>query len=112
VSLVIGAVFASGILATGPVPGALYDYAPVTDDMLDRVRRLEAICADHDVALSAAALHFPLAHPAVASVLLGAGTLRSLSQCIAGMQARMPRALWDELLSQGLIEAGERMDFT
>lgn len=112
VSLVIGAVFASGILATGPVPGALYDYAPATDDMLERVRRLEAICADHDVALSAAALHFPLVHPAVASVLLGAGTLRSLTQCIAGMQARMPGSLWEELLREGLIEAGERMDFT
>jgi len=105
VSLVIGAVFASGILATGPVEGARYDYAPADAAMLDRVRRLEAICARHGVPLSAAALQFPLAHPAVATVLLGAGSLRSLGQCIAGLEADIPQALWDELAQEGMIGA-------
>jgi len=106
VSLVIGGVFASGILATGPVPGALYDYAPASDEAIEHVRRLQEVCERHDTSLSAAALQFPLMHPAVATVLLGAGTLRSLEQCIAGLSAEIPEALWDELREAGLIEAG------
>lgn len=104
VSLVIGGVFASGILATGPVSGARYDYAPATPDVMERVRRLEGICSSHCVALRAAALQFPLAHPAVATVLIGAGTLRSLRSCIAEMEAEIPAALWTDLAEAGLID--------
>ncbi len=111
VSLVIGGVFSSGILATGPVPDARYDYAPASGDVLERVRRLEAICARHGVPLSAAALQFPLAHPAVATVLLGAGMVRSLQQCAAGFACAIPRALWDELCHEGFIDTLDDLDF-
>ncbi|MCB2078850.1 MAG: aldo/keto reductase [Novosphingobium sp.] len=106
VSLAIGGVFASGILATGAVPGARYDYAPADPDILDRVRKLEYIAASHGVMLSAAALQFPLAHPAVATVLLGAGRLSSLEQGIGGIEAHVSPAFWRDLCEQGLVDPG------
>lgn len=101
VALVIGGVFASGILATGAVPDARYDYAPAPPEVLDRVRAMEAVCQRHGISLAAAALQFPLAHPAVASVLIGAGTLRSLEAGIAGIETEIPPAFWDELENAG-----------
>ena len=69
VSVVIGGGFNSGILATGAVPGAKYNYAPAPKPIMDRVRAIEAVCTTHDVPLPAAALQFVLAHPAVPSFL-------------------------------------------
>src|SRR5207245_1784391 len=63
IGFVIGAVFSSGILATGAIPTAHYNYAPAPPEILERVRRIEAACARHGVPLAAAALQFPLAHP-------------------------------------------------
>jgi D-threo-aldose 1-dehydrogenase len=97
VSLVIGGIFASGILATGAIAGARYDYAPAPPDILERVRRLDQLCRDHATSLSAAALQFPLAHPVVASVLLGAGSVKSLQQCLAGLAAPVSDRLWQAL---------------
>ncbi len=68
-SIVVGGVFNSGILATGAVPGARYNYAEAPPQVLERVHRLEAVCETHGVPLSAAALQFPFVHPAVVSVL-------------------------------------------
>ena len=72
VGLVIGGVFNSGITATGAVPGAYYNYAPATPEIMHRVSRIEAVCRRHGVPLPAAALQFPLGHPAVAAVIPGA----------------------------------------
>jgi len=72
VGFVIGAPFASGILATGAVPGARYRYADSTSEILAKVGRIEAVCTSHRVPLPAAALQFPLGHPSVAAVIPGA----------------------------------------
>jgi D-threo-aldose 1-dehydrogenase len=100
VSLVIGGVFASGILATGPTPGARYDYGSASPQVLEAVRRLTRLCAAHSATLSAAALQFPFTHPAVASVLLGAGSIASLEQCLAGLEAPISNRLWDALRAE------------
>src|SRR3954447_4455527 len=71
-SFIIGAPFQSGILATGPRPGAHYNYAPAPQDVLDKVGRIQAVCERHGVPLASAALQFPLGHPQVASVIPGA----------------------------------------
>ncbi len=97
VSVVAGSVFNSGILATGPVPGAHYNYGEASKQVLETVRRMEATCRDHDVELATAALHFPLTHPAVVSVLLGVGTTTSLARNMASLQAEVPDVLWREL---------------
>lgn len=102
-SLLIGGVFNSGILATGPIAGARYNYGAAPPEILDRVRRLQAVCADHGVALPAAALQFPAAHPCVATVLLGVADRESLERNLAGLAAPIPPALWDALMEAGLL---------
>ncbi len=97
VSVVVGSVFNSGILATGAVAGARYNYDTAPAAVMESVRQIEATCAAHDTELASAALQFPLSHPAVASVLLGVGTLNSLRRSVAGFEAEIPRELWQEL---------------
>jgi len=79
-SLIIGGVFNSGILATGPVPGAHFDYAPATRDILDRVEAMEKIAAEGGYPLAAAAFQFPLHEPVVASVLTGTANPANLTR--------------------------------
>ena len=80
ISLVIGGVFNSGILATGPVPGANFDYGPASDDILGRVRAMQKIAEANSIPLSAAAMHFPLREPVVANVLIGTAKASSLTR--------------------------------
>jgi D-threo-aldose 1-dehydrogenase len=70
-----------------------------------KVARIERVCAAHGVALSTAALHFALGHPAVASVVLGAETPQEVERNVAGMSAAVPAALWDDLRGERLLEA-------
>lgn len=74
IGIVVGAPYASGILATGPVKEAKYRYASASPEVLDKVSRIQAVCERHGVPLKAAALQFPLAHPIVACVIPGALT--------------------------------------
>lgn len=102
--LVIGGVFNSGILATGPVPGAYFDYAPASEEVLARVRSMEAICQDHGIPLAAAALQFPNRHPFVASTLIGTAKSKTLSRNLEQFQTPIPDALWSDLEGAGLFE--------
>ena len=103
VGFVIGAVFSSGILATGAMPGAHYNYAPASPEILERVRRVEAVCARHDVPLAAAALQFPLGHPSVASVIPGASRPGQVKRNVMALQHPIPSALWAELKAESLL---------
>jgi D-threo-aldose 1-dehydrogenase len=103
VGFVIGAAFQSGILATGPVEGAHYDYVPASEEQLQRVRRLEEVCSRHGVPLAAAALQFPLGHPAVASVIPGAARADHVDRNVAAFRHPIPASLWDELSTTGLL---------
>ncbi|WP_421580397.1 aldo/keto reductase [Shinella sp. M31] len=82
-SLVVGGVFNSGILATGPVEGAHFDYMPATADIAGKVGAMMEIAKSHGVPLAAPALQFPLEHPAVASVLIGTAKPESLHRNMA-----------------------------
>jgi D-threo-aldose 1-dehydrogenase len=106
VSIICGGPFNSGILAAGSRAGARahYDYAPPPPAVLERVRQLEAVCAEHGVPLQAAALQFPLAHPAVATVVAGC-----VNDAEAGNIAKMfaqpiPAAFWRALRERGLVD--------
>lgn len=103
VGFVIGAVFASGILAKGAVPGARYAYAEPSAAVLDKTRRIEEVCRRHGVPLSAAALQFPLGHPAVASVIPGASSLAQQQRTVDDFQHPIPGDLWAELKQLGLL---------
>lgn len=103
VSVVIGAPFASGILATGSGAGATYAYAAAPLDVQERVRGIETVCRDHNVSLPAAALQFPLAHPAVVSIIPGAARACEIKANVASMQTKIPISFWSDLKSRGLI---------
>jgi D-threo-aldose 1-dehydrogenase len=96
VAVVVGGVFNSGVLAD-PSPVRTYDYGPVPVDVLARALRLQEVCARHGTALAAAALQFPLRHPAVVSVLAGARTPEEASANAALLETRLPDALWAEI---------------
>lgn len=89
-SLVLGGVFNSGILATGPVEGATYDYAPASEDIRDRVSALQQTAETLGMTLAAAALLFGRDHPAAASVLLGTAKEKSLLRNLAVLAQAKP----------------------
>ncbi len=103
IGLVIGAPYQSGILATGPRPGANADYAPPSEALNARVGRIQAICESHGVPLAAAALQFPLGHPSVAAVIPGARSAAQVERNIEVFRQPIPSALWAELTHEGLL---------
>lgn len=103
IGIVLGAPYNSGILATGPKPGACFNYDAAPREVLERAARLEAACARHGVRLIEAALHFPLLHPAVVSVIPGGQSVAEVESNLAILDAVMPPALWAELKADGLI---------
>ena len=105
VSVVIGAPYASGILARGPGPGAIYRYAPAKPEVISKVERILAVCRRHDVPLTAAALQFPFGHPSVVSVIPGPVSEAEVRQNLASMRRDIPDVLWADLKAEGLIRA-------
>lgn len=104
VSVIAAGVFNSGLLATDePAADATYDYAPPPAEILDRVRRIAAVCARHGVTLPQAALAFPQGHPAVASVLVGARSAQEVTTNALNSAAHVPAALWPDLVAEGLL---------
>lgn len=102
-AVVVGGGFNSGILATGAVDGAKYNYAPAPADIMDRVRKIEAVCADHNVPLAAAALQFVVAHPAIPSFIAGTRTVEQLEKNLEWFSRPIPADFWAELKSKGLL---------
>jgi len=104
IGVILGGVYNSGILATGAVKGARYNYREAPPEVLDKVSRIEAICRAHNVMLADAALHFALAHPAVSSVVLGAETPDEVSRNVSSLTRSIPSALWSDLKAEGLLD--------
>jgi D-threo-aldose 1-dehydrogenase len=102
VSVMLGGVFNSGILAD-PHAAATFDYGAVPDEILSRAQRMELICREHGVHLRAAALQFPAGHPAVVSVLLGARSPEEVRVAVADAATPLPAELWRDLKSAGLL---------
>ncbi|MBB4065642.1 aldo/keto reductase [Gellertiella hungarica] len=103
VGIILGGPFNSGILATGAIEGAKYNYGPAPADILDRVRRIEAVCAAHRVALIAAAMQFVYAHPCVRTVIPGMINAAETAANARLLSAEIPPGLWADLKSEGLI---------
>ena len=106
VAVFAGGAFNSGVLAD-PRDDATFDYMPAAPSVLERARAIAAVCARHDVPLTAAALQFPLGHPAVASVLVGARAPEEVEAAARDIARPVPGALWDELRAEGLL-AGDQ----
>jgi D-threo-aldose 1-dehydrogenase len=103
VGIILGGPYNSGILATGAVPGAKYNYTDAPEEILDRVRNIEAVCAEHDTPLIAAALQFVLGHPSVKTVVPGAVSAAEVQANVALLNRDIPASLWSDLRSEGLI---------
>ena len=105
VGVVAAGVFNSGILATGTRGGEApyYDYQPALPEIVARVRRIEDICARHDVPLAAAALQFVVAHPAVLSCVVGTASPARVHDTSRLVTSSIPPALWADLRDEGLI---------
>lgn len=102
VSVIAAGVFNSGLLAD-PRPGATYDYGRASSDLVERALAISAVCDSHGVPLRAAAIQFPLTHPAVTCVLVGARSPAEVSDAVAMASHSIPSALWDDLRASGVL---------
>ena len=105
IGIALGGPFNSGILATGPKPGAFYNYDPAPPAILARVEQIERVCEAHGVRLREAALQFPLHHQSVMSVIPGAQSAAQVQENARMMNVAIPSALWADLKTEGLLRA-------
>jgi len=105
ISVIVGGPFNSGLLARLGQPSATYNYGAVPSEIAKRAAALHAVCAKHGVPLPAAALQFPLAHPAVAAIIPGARNAAEVASHWQWARLKIPAALWDDLRKQGLVRA-------
>lgn len=104
-------VIAVGVLATGllstlkPQPTATYDYRPAATSVLHRAQQIARVCEGHGVELPAAAMAFPLLHPAVAGIAVGMRSAREVDENLDRFAVDIPSALWSDLVAEGLIPA-------
>lgn len=106
ISIFAGGVYNSGILATGATKDAKYQYDTAPPAIVEKVRRIQAVCDRYNVPLNAAAVQFVRAHPAVASIVLGADSPEQILENRNTLDVLIPAAFWSDLKSEGLIEAG------
>ena len=99
-AIVIGGPFNSGVLAGN----GKFNYADAPADVLARVQALGEVCREFDVPLQAAALQFPMGHPAVVSCIPGAQSVAQLQQNAAWFDMAIPPGLWQELKRRGLLD--------
>ncbi len=104
VSVVIGAPFASGILARDAEPGSTYGYRQAKPEVVERAQRIRAVCQRHDVPLGAAALQFLFGHPSVVSVIPGPVSPAEVAKNLEWMRHGIPGDLWSELRAEDLID--------
>ena len=100
--VMVGGVYNSGVLAN-PTPESTYNYVPVTPEILSKVKQIQALLLDFDISLTAAAIQFPLRHPAVTCVLTGSRSVTELNANIKDFDQTIPDATWKALEDAGLI---------
>ena len=102
-AIMLAGVFNSGILATGAIPHAKFDYADASPDILAKVRRIEGVCLAHGATIRQAAIQFAGAHPAVFAVMLGAVKPEEVAANVRDAEAPIAGALWSDLKASGLL---------
>lgn len=104
IGIVLGGVYNSGILASGAVKGAMYNYDPAPRHIMQRVSAIEVICKKHKMKLAEAALHFPSTHPCVLSIIPGASSPQQVAFNTKTIAKKIPKALWSDLKAAGLMD--------
>ena len=102
VAIIAAGVFNSGILGD-PKPGTHYNYQEAPPELVKRAQRLRAVCERHGIPLRAAAIQFPLGHPAVQTVVVGCRSIEQLKDCVRMFEIEIPPALWEELKFEHLL---------
>lgn len=105
VSIFLGGIYNSGILVTGPVPGAKYNYEDAPAEILAKVERIKNVTDRHGVPLHVAAQHFARAHPAVSSLIIGSANAAEADDNRASWDMETPASMWQELYNAGLLAA-------
>lgn len=105
ISILLGGVFASGILATGSRGKAMFGYIPADATVRQRVQSIETLCARHGVSLPAVAMQFALAHPIVTTLVLGCVSAGQVIQNMAALREHIPAAFWEELIASGAVDS-------
>jgi D-threo-aldose 1-dehydrogenase len=103
ISVIIGGPYNSGILASGARSGATYNYLDASPAVMETVAAIETVCDRHNVPLQAAALQFPMAHPAVTAIIPGARSAAEVTQNVGLMSLPIPDGFWDELQHLNLL---------
>jgi D-threo-aldose 1-dehydrogenase len=101
-AVIAAGVYNSGLLAD-PRPGATYDYAEAPTDLVERALAIQSVCERHGVPLKAAAIQFPVAHAAVACVLIGARSPAEIEENARMFELPLPPKLWADLKTEGLL---------
>ncbi|MDT7723893.1 MAG: D-threo-aldose 1-dehydrogenase [Actinomycetota bacterium] len=104
VSVMAAGVFNGGILATA-TPGTKYDYSDAPAELIAKAERIAEVCARHGVEMPEAALALPAAHPAVATVVVGAHNAEQVVTNVARARTKVPAALWADLIAEGLLRS-------
>jgi D-threo-aldose 1-dehydrogenase len=104
IAIIAGGVYNSGILAD-PKPGAHYNYQKAPAELLERAQRIRDVCSRHGVPLKAAAVQFPIGHPAVACVIVGCRSADQLRESLEMFEFKIPDDLWRELKAEHLLPA-------
>jgi len=104
VSVILGGPYNSGILTGGVKAGATHDYVAAPAALIEKAQKIEAVCTRHGVALGAAAMQFPLFHPAFCAVIPGALSTAEVEQNVAHMSVKIPVELWSELKREKLLD--------
>jgi D-threo-aldose 1-dehydrogenase len=104
VSVILGGPYNSGILTGGVKSGATHDYVAAAAPLIEKAQKIEAVCGRHRVELGAAALQFPLFHPALCSVIPGALSIAEVKQNVARLSVKIPVELWSELKREKLLD--------
>ena len=105
ISIIIGGAYNSGILATGAIEGAHYDYAPAPPEIMEKTRKIETVCARFNIPMKAAALQFPFGHPTVVSNIPGVKTKDRFEENLSLFAHPVPAEFWAALKEENLIVA-------
>ena len=102
VAIIAAGVYNSGILGD-PSPGARYNYEPAPPELIQRAQRIRSVCERHGIPLRAAAVQFPLGHPAVNTVVVGCRSVEQIEDSIRMFETEIPPDLWAELKQEHLL---------
>ena len=105
VRIMLGGAYNSGLLVSKDIRNSTWNYKPAPQDMIERALHLRAICERHGAQLPAAALQFAMAHPAVASVIVGLRSEKEASESLHWIKQGLPGGLWQDFVDEGMLDS-------